>query len=480
MLIALIDDGIDSSVYENIQVKYDMHVGNDCVVRKRLTDDRIMTDHGTTCARIISKYAPLAEFCSIRIFHDERLRTTCDQLIAAMEWCLEKHIPIIHLSVGSSQSNDFSKLRSIVAKLIQRRHIIVAAHSNSSKFSVPACLNGVLGVIAESEFDGSTYQVTTDMFTANNMIKASSRHNLRTSLGLDLETMVTNSYAAPTVTAAVHNILEQYEEFSMLSSQIYTKLSDSLSHNIYSKPDFIEDAYIINPKAISFMKEHLFFHCVAEYSSLSYINDICDECKSIVLLSPYDSNEFEKSDTFFMNIPDSITTLLHGGCISDELKNALCERMLIWSNENNEHANCVVNEQQYYVSSAIICIHGDDVKVVDTLCKLRKLFVEDGYLCRGLIDAPDYFLYDLEFVSSITSVQSALMYLEKTYGPDVVICGFQCTDSYQEFEVDAYHILLDDCAMYDSFSNDQSSILTVYDNNSVRAVYRKILYYFME
>ncbi|WP_066718730.1 S8 family serine peptidase [Clostridium sp. Marseille-P299] len=479
MLIALIDDGIDSSAYANIHVKYDMQIGNDCVVRKRQADDWIMTDHGTTCAGIISKYAPMAEFCSIRIFHDERLRSSCDQLIAAMEWCMEKQVPIIHLSVGSSQPNDFSKLRVAVAKLIQRRHIVVAAHSNSSKYSVPACLNGVLGVIADSEFEGSTYQMSTDLYAINNMIKASSRHNLRTSSGIDLVTIVANSYAAPTVTAAVHNILEQYGEFSMLVSQIYTKLLNGSTDNIFSKPDFIEDAYIINPMALPFLKEHLFFRCIAEYSNFTNMNNNCNECKSIVLLSPYDSNESEKNNTNFTDIPDSITTLLYGGRISGPFKKALSERMLIWSKENNEYANCLV-DMQYEVSSVIICIHGDSVKILHTLCTLRKMFIDDGYLCRGLTDAPEYFLYDLEFISPNTSVQSAIMYLDKTYSPDVVICGFQCTGSSTEFDVEAYHILLGDCKLYDSISKGQSSLLSVIDTESLRAVYIKILSYFLE
>jgi hypothetical protein len=54
MLIALIDDGIENRLYPEIHLKHDMSVEDDDV-KLRDPDDRILTDHGTTCARIITK-----------------------------------------------------------------------------------------------------------------------------------------------------------------------------------------------------------------------------------------------------------------------------------------------------------------------------------------------------------------------------------------------------------------------------------------
>lgn len=71
MLVALIDDGIDTFVCPCLRVRYDLSVGADGIIRNRAANDRILTHHGTTCARIIAKYAPNAEFCSLRIFHRE-------------------------------------------------------------------------------------------------------------------------------------------------------------------------------------------------------------------------------------------------------------------------------------------------------------------------------------------------------------------------------------------------------------------------
>ena len=154
MLIALIDDGIETSLYPNIRVKYDLSVGEDCIVRNRDAEERIITDHGTTCARTIAKYAPHAEFCSLRIFHKQELRASCAQLVAAMEWCLVARIPIVHMSLGSSQPSDYKKIRSIVARMIQQRQIIVAACSNSEVYSVPARIDRKSVVVGKTVYQG--------------------------------------------------------------------------------------------------------------------------------------------------------------------------------------------------------------------------------------------------------------------------------------------------------------------------------------
>ena len=50
MLIVLIDDGIDTAVYPDIRIKYDLSVGADGVIRNRDVNDSILTNHGATWA----------------------------------------------------------------------------------------------------------------------------------------------------------------------------------------------------------------------------------------------------------------------------------------------------------------------------------------------------------------------------------------------------------------------------------------------
>ena len=70
MLVAVIDDGIVPEIFCTGHLCYDMVVTKHGRVLKRRISDRIVTYHGTMVAGIISKYAPVAEFCSIKIFND--------------------------------------------------------------------------------------------------------------------------------------------------------------------------------------------------------------------------------------------------------------------------------------------------------------------------------------------------------------------------------------------------------------------------
>ena len=107
MLVAVVDDGIIPEVCSIGKLCYDMTVTESGRVCPRKADELITTSHGTTVAGIIHKYAPEAEFCSIRIFSGPILKTSCKQLIAALKWCYMMKIPVINLSLGTTELDDF-------------------------------------------------------------------------------------------------------------------------------------------------------------------------------------------------------------------------------------------------------------------------------------------------------------------------------------------------------------------------------------
>lgn len=129
MRIALIDDGIDYCHCPDLKVVQDLGVSNENVQTREI-EDRILTNHGTTCARIINQYTHGAEFISLRLFHDTNLRTSCDHLITALKWCTQECIPIIHLSLGTNLLNDYYKLRPLIAEAISQNQVLIAACSN--------------------------------------------------------------------------------------------------------------------------------------------------------------------------------------------------------------------------------------------------------------------------------------------------------------------------------------------------------------
>lgn len=226
MLIALIDDGIDNNFCPELQLRFDLSVEEEDV-KIRDPSDRILTNHGTTCARIITKYAPGAEFCSLRIFQKEKLTSSCKKLITALKWCLNSRIPIIHMSIGSSFMSDYKEMRPFVAKILRQNQVIVAAYNNSQEYStVPACIRGVFGVVADPDLKDNLFffpRKRSERYT----IHASSQHILSSLSGMVTITQNTNSYAAPTFTSHVHNLLINYPPLSLTVTQIYMMLSNS-------------------------------------------------------------------------------------------------------------------------------------------------------------------------------------------------------------------------------------------------------------
>ena len=206
MLVAIIDDGINTNLFDVGPLEYDMSITRINTVRPRKAHEIITTDHGTTIAAIIKKYAPDATFCSVRIFIPQsqgRMRTSCDKLIAALKWCLKKEIPIINLSLGTVDERDFKKLSKIINQLLKNGHTVVAACNQNGKYTLPAMYPGVLGVrfdrtLCENEYIKAYTNDGIDFI-------ASSNHELYCNLGFTYHTQISNSYAAPTITAAVVN-----------------------------------------------------------------------------------------------------------------------------------------------------------------------------------------------------------------------------------------------------------------------------------
>ena len=90
-------------------------------------------------------------------------------------------------------------------------------------------------------------------------ITASSRHALTSPTGRVYETQVTNSYAAPVVTAAVHELLRKSPPLSLTVAEVYEKLAGRQVDISRSRPDFITEAIVYHPSAAPVCQEDLFF-----------------------------------------------------------------------------------------------------------------------------------------------------------------------------------------------------------------------------
>ena len=427
MLIALIDDGINAAVCPEVNIQYDFVVDKDGTVADRSIHDSILTDHGTTCAKIIAKYATNATFCSLRIFDavaiDDTgkagLRTSCERLAAALTWCCNARIPLVHISAGTNLLSDQAKIRPIIARMIWQRQIIVAACSNRDEYSIPSCLGGVLGVVANSDMANNEYRIVYGRDGCHE-IRASSRHTLSFHFGENFVTHVSNSYAAPTITAAVYNVLLKHEPCTLSVSQVFRLLAVKTLTPRWAMPDFIQDAYIINPSGERPLKKHLFFNCREEYATIEEWKRNATLNLDLVYLNSEDHCSVEVF-SYLYKYKDMYAGLLFGGIVPRGI--TLAQSNMVWSENTYYDRYQQSDNDQSNTDCPIIRIYGKSFVALDLLCHLKNLFFQDGYECACVSNAPFAYLYGVEYVPNEIDSTRVEEYVRRKYRPDILLVG---------------------------------------------------------
>lgn len=209
MTIAVLDDGINPGRYPCIRkMAFDLRINQSGRIFQRRKQESSSQSHGTTCAAIIQKYAPDAELGSIQVLQDDSGRGYPKQLITALHWCAERQIPLIQMSIGSRLLWDVEPIRTAVQEVLESGTVIVAALANTNRFSVPACMEGVIGVRTSSIMEGDQYApIEGGLFEV--AFAASSRHELTDYAGETHITSICNSFAAPLITAKVYDLLKK-------------------------------------------------------------------------------------------------------------------------------------------------------------------------------------------------------------------------------------------------------------------------------
>ena len=199
---AIIDDGVNleiPAIVQNIEID---RFGN---VKDRTP--AFAFNHATTCFRIIQQYADtLFDAVSIKILDDDTRRANKDALIAALIWCMEHDIQLIHMSIGTTEPHDGEVIREMIGRLAEYGIVIVAANSNKGVQTYPAYDNRVIGVECDGMLEGGQFVYTPNALNGI-LFRASARHRL-TESGIGV-TVPANSYAAPLITAQLLRLAEQ-------------------------------------------------------------------------------------------------------------------------------------------------------------------------------------------------------------------------------------------------------------------------------
>ena len=456
MRIALIDDGIDYCHCPDLKVVQDLGVSNENVQTREI-EDRILTNHGTTCARIINQYTHGAEFISLRLFHDTNLRTSCDHLITALKWCTQECIPIIHLSLGTNLLNDYYKLRPLIAEAISQNQVLIAACSNREEISYPATISGVLSVNADPFLQHDQFRIEFSdkgHFT----IYASSSHKLTSERANLYQTQIANSYAAPTITAKVHEFLKQFEELSVPLKKVIQNLAGSDVEPSFYKPDFIWKARVWNPGNLHLLKEHLFFDQVEGTNQAT---------NSDLLLIPEIGGEFS-------GITDSQTNVLIAGNNSTISKR---DHNLIWSEEDLLIVMPDSSRSLGDIDCPFIQVIGSEPEMIQCLCLLKEAFIGDGYQCLSVTDISKAYLYGLEYQPKLSGNLGVMDKLFRLFQADIILFS---TKSGITDETSKDFLQIKVGVTRRDTLNSKSNVFTVdmSQKAGLRNLYRTILEYF--
>lgn len=424
MKIALIDSGIDAARYPELVLEHDLILEEDGWIRPRRPEDRICTDHGTTCARIIHKYAPSATFCSLEIFHDEEMTGNVTQLLAALNWCYENKIALIHLSAGSMRPSDYRYLRNVVVKLLEEGQFIVAARSNKAqRYTMPACLLGVFGVERSDALSGAECREEASPEPDGVWLKASARHELRDPNGLPYETAQVNSYAAPAVTARLHELLEAQVHPRHAFLPLYWALTECPGAPVPlgMRPDFASDALVFDPARALRGRELLSLR-IKDYftAQTGFFTAIRRDPYAPLLIFPPEEGADDLFWTEVLARSGMRTGIAVAGTAPNWVKRV--PPCLIWDERDRDALVSKLPASGSELNTPVIQVKPWGWPTFQVLCRLKAFLERKGFECVALSDRPKSYLYGVECVPPGKPADALAAHFERDWKPDVLVC----------------------------------------------------------
>ncbi|QNU67997.1 S8 family serine peptidase [Ruminiclostridium herbifermentans] len=378
--IAILDDGVVSGVYVNIENS--LYVDEENNIRQ-YTNHSETISHGTICAIVLKSYAPDILLSSIKILQSEGIGRI-EKLYPALQWCLDNNVKIVSLSLGSTHFMDYALIRSIINDYTNKGIVIVSAGSNSGYTSYPAYFSNVIGVAScSNEVTDRYYNFVSDIHTGIDIEAVSFCGITINNQKIDIPR--SNSYEAPFITAKVSEIISSNPFLSIY--QIKKKLIQySANFNdtvkICNNPDWISCAYISDKTKLK-SKASLYFTSFTE-SNYQHVKDKVD---TIIVFSHQDVE-------FYKNENKKIVYIGDGYMINEE-------EMIdyFWCSEykNLQIENC--KDKNYCMDVPLIIINLDkNMDELWILQKLRNLFAEEAYNIYASSVIAQCVLYDLEYI----------------------------------------------------------------------------------
>lgn len=421
--IAIIDSGISSEVLKN-PIRFNMEITNYKSCEKFSYDFGEQSFfHGTNCALIIEKYCPNAKLTGVKILDNEG-KGILDKLEPALEWCFQKEIVLINLSLGTTHFRDKDVIRRIINHYVNKGMIIIAATANNGYKTYPASFSNVIGVVSGDVFDINTNLL---MYSGIDFI-APSNHEI---VVMDNIFMLkdSNSYAAPYVTSKVYDFLADSKKYEVcvLKNKLF-KQETKCFKTYY--PDWIEKGWILSQDRVS----------NASYYFMQVTGDN-KECMA-------------QADTIVLTSREEYATYGNSGkhivYLGEESVKCMNPNKFFWCMDlRKEQISKSEKRAKDIDIPCIVCRFAEVQDEILWLNVLKKYFSNDGYNAYSVSLRVESVLYDLEYIpkelcneSNIDTVYDFLYWQTYYEQADIIIWG-QGSDRYLEKINDMADIFVD-------------------------------------
>ena len=307
--------------------------------------------------------------------------------------------------------------------MIQQGQTIVAARSNDAvRYTVPACCAGVLGVAADPELTGDQFYVL-DAIPDDVQIFASSRHDLSAYPWGKAETVVSNSYAAPTVTAKIHEVLSNGWKSI---PELYRALAKGTVSMARMRPDFLSSALVFDPEHSIKTPELIDFQVLGMFDNEADFLAATERNQraSAVLAPPLPSNRIWQE--LFSQSENRCGIVYAGEAAGESRAAAPC---LFWDETARRSLTSQVMGFPLDPEIPFVQVESCGESSLRLLCGLRERLVREGYGCVAITDQPMAYLYGLECLSRDCQPEVLAAHLCRTHRPDIVLCSLGTPDA---------------------------------------------------
>lgn len=401
--IAVLDDGIN----DRKDLLFDLEtVDGKIVTRNNLNSE--MISHGTICYHVIKKYYPNCRVGSIKVI--EKKEESFNNLLIAIKWCTLHQIKMIHMSIGTCSLNAYFSLREILAEYVISGGVIVAANSNSGKFTLPAAYSFVFSVQCNEMIEEgrivNVYSCKYDkcIFEIGSISEA----------GIDQKYYwpSCNSYTAPVLTSKFYSILKRkkYDKYYLLFKWLNVNEIECY------RPDFIANAYVFGADSVA-EKEKYFFEVKKYFYCEEEMEDDKGEKKFVLVALK------KVSIKLLDKLKDKIFAVVYANIRNVELYNWCYEnKKLLW--DETLYVDKLQRKEKLFpigeMNKKPFII---EVKYADTsfITHLNDGFRKKGYHLWAASDKKRAYLYGIDFIPSCFDINSFIDTLCRSLEMEVLI-----------------------------------------------------------